>query len=119
MTVPELIEWFEDSVKGADQQAQEKDSGWWTDGPKKHHDYDVGYYRGRRDAWRIAATYLRQSYYLEARPKRWPDGTEIKTGSIGGLSGVAPQKLRTWEGEPGDPEAENNYLDVDDPMRYK
>ena len=69
MNIPELIEWFEDSIKGADQQAQEKDSGWWTDGPKKHHDYDVGYYRGRRDAWRIAATYLRQSYYLEARPK--------------------------------------------------
>ena len=55
----------------------------------------------------------------ETKKARWPDGTEIKTGSIGGLSGAAPQKLRTWEGEPGDPEAENNYLDVNDPMRYK
>ena len=73
MNIPELIEWFEDSIKGADQQAQEKDSGWWEDGPRANaegfHSYDVGYYRGRRDAWRIAATYLRQSYYLEARPK--------------------------------------------------
>ena len=119
MTVPELIEWLEDSAKGADQTAEEKDSGWWSDGKQINRHYDVGYYRGRRDAFRVAANYMRQSYYLEARPKRWPDGTEIKTGSIGGLSGVAPQKLRTWEGEPGDPETENNYLDVNDPMRYK
>ena len=69
MNIPELIEWFEDSIKGADQQAQEKDSGWWADGKLTDLHYDVGYYRGRRDAWRIAATYLRQSYYLEARPK--------------------------------------------------
>ena len=69
MNIPELIEWLEDSVKGADQQAQEKDSGWWADGKLTDLHYDVGYYRGRRDAWRIAATYLRQSYYLEARPK--------------------------------------------------
>ena len=67
--IPELIEWFEDSIKGADQQAQEKDSGCWADGKLTDLHYDVGYYRGRRDAWRIAATYLRQSYYLEARPK--------------------------------------------------
>ena len=70
MNIPELIEWFEDSIKGADQKAQEKDSGWWADGKLTDLHYDVGYYRGRRDAWRIAATYLRQSYYLEARPKR-------------------------------------------------
>ena len=69
MNIPELIEWLEDSVKGADQQAQEKDSGWWADGKLTDLHYDVGYYRGRRDAWRIAATHLRQSYYLEARPK--------------------------------------------------
>ena len=69
MNIPELIEWFEDSIKGADQQAQEKDSGWWADGKLTDLHYDVGYYRGRRDAWCIAATYLRQSYYLEARPK--------------------------------------------------
>ena len=69
MNIPELIEWLEDSVKGADQQAQEKDSGWWADDKLTDLHYDVGYYRGRRDAWRIAATYLRQSYYLEARPK--------------------------------------------------
>jgi len=69
MNIPELIEWLEDSIKGADQQAQEKDSGWWADGKLTDLHYDVGYYRGRRDAWRIAATYLRQSYYLEARPK--------------------------------------------------
>ena len=25
---------------------------------------------------------------------------------------------RTWEGEPGDPDDENNMLPVDDPMRY-
>jgi len=25
---------------------------------------------------------------------------------------------RTWEGEPGDPEEENNMLSVDDPQRY-
>jgi len=25
---------------------------------------------------------------------------------------------RTWEGEPGDPEEENNILSVDDPQRY-
>ena len=59
MNIPELIEWFEDSIKGADQQAQEKDSGWWADGKLTDLHYDVGYYRGRRDAWRIAATYLR------------------------------------------------------------
>ena len=28
-------------------------------------------------------------------------------------------KLRTWEGEPGDPDDENNMLSVDNPMRYK
>jgi len=26
---------------------------------------------------------------------------------------------RTWEGEPGDSDDENNMLSVDDPMRYK
>ena len=26
---------------------------------------------------------------------------------------------RSWEGEPGDPDDENNMLSVDDPMRYK
>ena len=26
---------------------------------------------------------------------------------------------RNWEGEPGDPDDENNMLSVDDPMRYK
>ena len=66
MTIPELIEWFEDSVKGADQSAEENairlDSS-------ELEIYDTGYYRGRRDAWRTAANYLRQSYYLEARPK--------------------------------------------------
>ena len=63
MTVPELIEYFEDAVKGADQSAEEK----YHDNDPDH--YDVGYYRGRRDAWRTAASLLRQSYYLEARPK--------------------------------------------------
>jgi hypothetical protein len=69
MTVPELIEWFEDSAKGADQTAEEKDSGWWSDGKQINRHYDVGYYRGRRDAFRVAANYMRQSYYLKARPK--------------------------------------------------
>jgi hypothetical protein len=64
MTIPELIEWFEDSVKGADQSAEENETG-----TSDLELYDTGYYRGRRDAWRTAANYLRQSYYLEARPK--------------------------------------------------
>ena len=75
MNIPELIEWFEDSAKGAEQTAKEKDSGWWIDGKRGFSEasHDVGYYRGRRDAWRTPATYLRQSYYLEARPKHEPN----------------------------------------------
>ena len=69
MTVPELIEWLEDSAKGADQTAGEKDSGRLSYGKQINRHYDVGYYRGRRDAFRVAATYMRQSYYLKARPK--------------------------------------------------
>ena len=56
MTIPELIEWFEDSIKGADQSAEEK---YISNDPDE---YDVGYYRGRRDAWRTAADLLRKSY---------------------------------------------------------
>jgi len=57
MDLVELFYWLEFSSKGADQMAKEV---WNTDfNSAEDASFDVAYYRGKRDAYRIAASKLK------------------------------------------------------------